>query len=73
MLSADGRVVTAVDVGTGDAAVLMKALGPVRSMAVGNNGELVRVDGFVLMCMACVGWVRGGGGGYKNAPNIYSG
>lgn len=42
MLAAVGRVVTAVDAGTGDKAMLVRAKGPVCSLAVGNNGELVR-------------------------------
>lgn len=33
---------TAVDAGTGDEAVLMRATGVVCSVAVGDNGELVR-------------------------------
>eukprot|EP00903_Cladosiphon_okamuranus_P017264 g15909.t1 len=39
LLSADGRVVTAVDAGTGDKAVLLTGMAPVRSLAVGGNGE----------------------------------
>lgn len=43
ILSAEGRVVTAVDARSGDKAVLVTAVAPVRSMAVGGNGETVGV------------------------------
>ncbi|CAM9889062.1 unnamed protein product, partial [Hapterophycus canaliculatus] len=39
LLTADGRVVTAVDAGTGDRAVLLTGTAPVRSMVVGGDGE----------------------------------
>ena len=48
LLSADGRVVTAVDAGTGDRAVLVTGVAPVRAMAVGGNGETVR---YVLLLL----------------------
>lgn len=41
ILSAEGRVVTAVDAKSGDKAVLVTAVAPVRSMAVGGDGETV--------------------------------
>lgn len=41
ILSAEGRVVTAVDARSGDKAVLVTTVAPVRSMAVGGNGETV--------------------------------
>lgn len=42
LLSAGGRVVMAVDAGTGDKMVLLEGSAPVRSMAVGGEGETVR-------------------------------
>lgn len=63
LLSAVGRVVTAVDAGTGDEAVLVRGTGPVCSVAVGDNGELVRGRTIAMFsCGAqviCLGWLEG--------------